>query len=65
MTLNVTDPEMAFPYSGGRLRLDFVATFGMRYTARSEWLPDGDALAGWINEAGLSDHAGRFRHHGR
>ncbi|WP_214415541.1 CGNR zinc finger domain-containing protein [Sphaerisporangium fuscum] len=47
------DPVMAFPFVGGRPCLNFVATLGKRRTERIERLPDPDALARWIIEAGL------------
>ncbi|QFZ72829.1 4-hydroxybenzoyl-CoA reductase [Streptomyces fagopyri] len=50
------EPQTAFPFIGGRPALDFVATLGKRHTAPFERLPDPEALARWITEAGL--HAG-------
>jgi len=48
------DPMLAFPFIGGRPCLDFVATLGRRHATPLERLPDPDALARWIDEAGLS-----------
>ncbi|WP_406176507.1 CGNR zinc finger domain-containing protein [Streptomyces sp. NBC_00996] len=54
MTSPAPDPMAAFPFIGGRPCLDFVATLGKRHTGRPfERLPDPDALARWIGEAGL------------
>ena len=52
------DPMLAFPFIGGRPCLDFVATLGRRHATPLERLPDPDALARWIGEAGLSASAG-------
>lgn len=48
------DPAMAFPFSGGRPCLDFVATLGKRHGEPVERLPDTAALVRWITEAGLT-----------
>jgi predicted RNA-binding Zn ribbon-like protein len=45
---------MAFPFIGGRLCLDFVATLGKRHAVPVERLPDPAALGQWIHEVGLS-----------
>lgn len=47
------DPEMAFPFIGGRPCLNFVATLGKRRTSAIERLPDPAALARWISQANL------------
>ncbi|MGW2422780.1 CGNR zinc finger domain-containing protein [Streptomyces sp. NPDC001709] len=49
-----TDPALAFPFVGGRPCLDFVATLGKRHATPVERIPDPDALARWIAEAGLA-----------
>ncbi|WP_369230256.1 ABATE domain-containing protein [Streptomyces sp. R21] len=55
---SAADPMLAFPFIGGRPCLDFVATLGRRHATPLERLPDPDALARWIDEAGLSTSAG-------
>ncbi|MGQ4387733.1 CGNR zinc finger domain-containing protein [Streptomyces sp. SAS_270] len=52
------DPMLAFPFIGGRPCLDFIATLGRRYGTPVERLTDPDALARWIDEAGLSTASG-------
>ncbi|MES5817575.1 ABATE domain-containing protein [Streptomyces sp. RG80] len=49
-----TDPELAFPFVGGRPCLDFVATLGKRHATPKERLPDTAALARWLTEAELT-----------
>ncbi|MFF4272675.1 CGNR zinc finger domain-containing protein [Streptomyces sp. NPDC001536] len=49
-----TDPELAFPFVGGRPCLDFVATLGKRHATPKERLPDPAALARWLTEAELA-----------
>jgi predicted RNA-binding Zn ribbon-like protein len=48
------EPASPFPFIGGRPCLNFVATLGKRHATPLERLPDPDALARWITEAGLS-----------
>ncbi|MEU6372456.1 ABATE domain-containing protein [Streptomyces sp. NPDC046909] len=49
-----TDPELSFPFVGGRPCLDFVATLGKRHATPKERLPDPAALARWLTEAELA-----------
>ena len=45
---------MSFSFHRGSLALDFVGTVGSRASdAPEERLPEGDALAAWLREAGL------------
>ncbi|MFJ1602416.1 CGNR zinc finger domain-containing protein [Streptomyces sp. NPDC088253] len=50
----VPEPASPFPFIGGRPCLNFVATLGKRHATPLERLPDPDALARWIADAGLS-----------
>nr|WP_248297268.1 ABATE domain-containing protein [Streptomyces sp. S1D4-11] len=50
----VPEPASPFPFIGGRPCLNFVATLGKRHATPLERLPDPDALARWITDAGLS-----------
>ncbi|MEV5879061.1 ABATE domain-containing protein [Streptomyces sp. NPDC052101] len=52
------DPALAFPFSGGRPCLDFVATLGKRHATPVERIPDPAALARWITGAGLAAEDG-------
>src|SRR5262245_23318137 len=49
---------MSFGFHRGSLALDFAGTVGSRASpAPEERLPDADALAAWLREAGLVDDA--------
>ncbi|MBP0453248.1 ABATE domain-containing protein [Kitasatospora sp. RG8] len=50
---HATDPQLTFPFIGGRPCLNFVATLGRRHATPVERLPDPDALTRWFTEAGL------------
>jgi predicted RNA-binding Zn ribbon-like protein len=45
--------QLAFPFSAGRLSLDFAGTVGQRGGLHYERLRDPDDLARWLVEAGL------------
>ncbi|MEU4225201.1 ABATE domain-containing protein [Nonomuraea sp. NPDC026600] len=53
LSRDAADPEMSFPFIGGRPCLNFVATLGKRRTSPIERLPDPAALARWISQAQL------------
>ncbi|WP_329342365.1 ABATE domain-containing protein [Streptomyces sp. NBC_00663] len=54
MTATSTDPDLAFPFIGGRPCLNFIATLGKRHATPKERLPDTDALARWLSQAELA-----------
>jgi predicted RNA-binding Zn ribbon-like protein len=51
--ITAADVSGAFPLFGGRPCLNLVATLGKRHTEHVERLPDPDALARWLLDAGL------------
>ena len=48
--------ELAFPWHGGRLSVNFTATLGKRGGQAFERLRDPGDLARWFQEAGMADH---------
>ncbi|MFC8343094.1 CGNR zinc finger domain-containing protein [Streptomyces sp. NPDC057280] len=54
MTATSTDPDLVFPFIGGRPCLNFVATLGKRHATPKERLPDPAALARWLTQAELA-----------
>jgi hypothetical protein len=54
VTATSTDPDLVFPFIGGRPCLNFVATLGKRHATPKDRLPDPAALARWLTQAELA-----------
>lgn len=48
--------ELAFPWHGGQLSVNFTATLGKRGGPAFDRLRDPDDLARWFHESGMADH---------
>lgn len=59
MDVDLRPEQLAFPFSGGRLCLDFVGTVGQRTTIGYDRLRGPDDLARWVVAAGIVDRPPR------
>jgi predicted RNA-binding Zn ribbon-like protein len=59
MHVDLRPEQLAFPFSGGRLCLDFVGTVGQRDTIGYDRFRGSDDLARWVVAAGIVDRPPR------